>query len=448
MFAALCLAVARVPGRPRAVPRRMHAMSVRLTEGFPLEETPEQRFALKALRQLREAGYEALWAGGCVRDLLLGGMPEDYDIATSATPAQVREVFGYRRTLPVGIAFGVVLVKAPKSGQVEVATFRTDASYSDGRHPDAVTFSTAIEDAQRRDFTINGMFYDPLERHLIDYVGGIDDLRAGCIRAIGSPSARFAEDKLRMLRAVRFAARLGFDIEATTRAAIQQHASEITAVAGERLLVELRKTLESERAAWALQQWHELQILPELLPRTRDSAEQIEAAIQLMQHVAALDWRTRLSVLLWSLTHSDRQRTADVIAAWKGWLKLPNEDSHALMFSVEAQAILERAEELAWSQMQPVLAHRYAQTAVELFAARAQLENRWHSKLEWLRERHSWPLERLSPPPLLSGGDLIDVGLTPGPRFRELLEAAWQRQLDGHFEDRAAALEWLREQLD
>src|SRR5688572_4921449 len=177
----------------------------------------QRAFALEIVEKLRAAGFEALWAGGCVRDELLGLTPKDYDVATSAMPDQIRDVFGRRRTLPIGAAFGVITVLGPRAaGQVEVATFRTDAAYSDGRRPDSVTFTDAEHDAQRRDFTINGLFYDPIEGKVVDFVGGQEDLKRGTIRAIGDPRLRIAEDKLRMLRAVRFAATFNFAIDPDT----------------------------------------------------------------------------------------------------------------------------------------------------------------------------------------------------------------------------------------
>ena len=178
----------------------------------------QRRFALEVVRRLRAAGFEAYWAGGCVRDELLHRPPKDYDVATDARPEQIRELFGPKKTLAIGAAFGVITVRGPKkAGMVEVATFRQDAAYSDGRHPDHVTFSSAREDALRRDFTINGLFFDPLEGRVIDFVGGQEDLARRVIRAIGPPGQRFAEDKLRMLRAVRFSAAFGFPLEADTR---------------------------------------------------------------------------------------------------------------------------------------------------------------------------------------------------------------------------------------
>ncbi|MCR4411750.1 MAG: CCA tRNA nucleotidyltransferase, partial [Thermoguttaceae bacterium] len=167
-------------------------------------QSPRQ-FAEEVVRRLRAAGFLAYWAGGCVRDQLMGLDPKDYDVATSAVPEQVRQVFGRRRTVAVGAAFGVITVVGPPgAGQIEVATFRSDRTYSDGRHPDEVVFSSPEEDAARRDFTINGLFYDPVAQEVIDYVGGRDDLARRLLRAIGDPRQRFAEDKLRLLRAVRF----------------------------------------------------------------------------------------------------------------------------------------------------------------------------------------------------------------------------------------------------
>ncbi|MEX0586183.1 MAG: CCA tRNA nucleotidyltransferase, partial [Pirellulales bacterium] len=204
----------------------------------------QRDFALEIVRRLRDAGHEALWAGGCVRDQLLGLAPKDYDVATNATPDQIREVFGRRRTLPIGAAFGVITVLGPRSaGQIEVATFRTDATYSDGRHPDSVTFTNAEHDAQRRDFTINGLFFDPVANEVVDYIGGQQDLETRILRAIGDPRLRLREDKLRMLRAVRFAASFGFQIEPATLQAIQEMAPEVTTVSAERIGMEIRRML-------------------------------------------------------------------------------------------------------------------------------------------------------------------------------------------------------------
>ncbi|MBN2129808.1 MAG: CCA tRNA nucleotidyltransferase, partial [Sedimentisphaerales bacterium] len=205
--------------------------------------------AIEIVRQLHRRGFEALLAGGCVRDMLLGRCAKDYDVATNARPEEVMRLF--RRTLKVGAKFGVVIVLT-RGRQVEVATFRSEAGYEDGRHPGTVEFTSAAEDASRRDFTINGMFYDPLERRVIDYVDGQADLKRRIVRTIGDPQARLGEDYLRMLRAVRFSTQLEFEIESRTYAAIRRHAESIVRISGERIVAELEGILcHPNRAAGA-----------------------------------------------------------------------------------------------------------------------------------------------------------------------------------------------------
>ncbi|MBV9123730.1 MAG: CCA tRNA nucleotidyltransferase, partial [Planctomycetes bacterium] len=231
----------------------------------------EREFALAVVQRLQAAGFQALWAGGCVRDELLGLTPKDYDVATSARPEEVRRLF--RRTVEVGISFGVVEVLGPPSSsgflKVQVATFRSDGAYSDARHPDAVVFSSAREDALRRDFTINGMFFDPRTSQVLDFVGGQEDLRAGVLRAIGDPAARFTEDKLRLLRAVRFATRFDLTIEPATRAALQTLAGSILApppVSAERIANELRPLLVHPRRARGVNLLYEVGLVKPLVP--------------------------------------------------------------------------------------------------------------------------------------------------------------------------------------
>ena len=231
--------------------------------------TAAREFAVEVVRQLKAAGYHAVWAGGCVRDQLMQRTPKDYDVATDARPDQVREVFGHHRTLPIGAAFGVITVLGRKAaGHIEVATFRNDAGYSDGRRPDAVIFSTMEEDAQRRDFTINGVFFDPLQEQYIDFVGGQSDLQRGVVRAIGNAHDRFAEDKLRMLRAVRFAANLEFVLELETHEAIKTHAADIQIVSAERIAAEMRRMLAHRQRAQATRLLWETTLLPQILPES------------------------------------------------------------------------------------------------------------------------------------------------------------------------------------
>jgi poly(A) polymerase len=217
------------------------------------DATTPRQFALEVVQRLRGADFEAYWAGGCVRDGLLGREPKDYDVATSATPDQIRTLFGRRRTLPLGAAFGVITILGPpQAGPVEVATFRQDATYSDGRHPDSVRFSSAQEDAQRRDFTVNGLFYDPVADQVIDYVGGRQDIDRRVIRAVGDPLQRFTEDKLRMLRAVRFSAAYEFSLEPKTFEAIRRMAPEINVVSPERISMEMKRNLVDQNRAWGM----------------------------------------------------------------------------------------------------------------------------------------------------------------------------------------------------
>ena len=202
-----------------------------------MAENLHRKFALEVVERLVAAGYQALWAGGCVRDYLMGHAPQDFDVATNAVPEQVRQVFGKNRTFAVGESFGVIVVLGPgkQYGQVEVATFRQDSLTSDGRRPDSVQFCSAKEDAQRRDLTINGLFYDPLTDQVLDYVNGRDDLKNKIIRAIGDPVARIQEDKLRMLRCIRFTSRFQFQLEQQTAEAIRKLAAQIDVVSKERV---------------------------------------------------------------------------------------------------------------------------------------------------------------------------------------------------------------------
>ena len=229
---------------------------------------PKRDFAVEVVRRLHEAGFRALWAGGCVRDFLRGRVPKDYDVATDARPDAVRGSFGRRRTLAVGASFGVIVVVGTKqSGNVEVATFRTEGPYGDGRRPDHVDFSTPEKDAQRRDFTINGMFYDPIAEQVHDYVGGEADLAAGVIRAIGKPADRMSEDKLRLLRAVRFAATMEFRTRSEDgRSGAGCRPTRFASSSAERITQELRKMLVDPHRRRAMELAQELGLLAEIVP--------------------------------------------------------------------------------------------------------------------------------------------------------------------------------------
>ena len=411
-----------------------------------------RQFALDVVNRLRSAGFNALWAGGCVRDLLMEREPHDYDVATSATPHQVRELFGFRRTLMVGAAFGVVIVKGSSTlqEQVEVATFRTDAIYSDGRRPDSVTFSTPEKDAQRRDFTINGMFFDPVAGEVIDFVGGREDLRNGIIRAIGDPHARLAEDKLRMLRAIRFAARFSFEIDSQTQAAVTAHSAEVALVSGERIAVEFRKTLETERAAWAVELWQATGLMKVIAPEVDVHWENVADSLgELLRHAHRGGWIVRAAALYWPIVSEDGHEplatAKNCIASLKQRLRLANEEADALLFGLESQATLARSTQLAWSRVQPLLIKPHILTALALLATRGATSPTLAMEAQRLYEILHWPPEKLNPPPLLDGQVLQRFGLAPGPQYRDILQKARDLQLDGELPDRESATKWLSE---
>ncbi len=398
---------------------------------------PQRDFARQLVMQLRRAGYEALWAGGCVRDELLGRTPKDYDVATSARPDQVRELFGDRPTLPIGAAFGVIAVRGPRgAGTVEVATFRTDGAYSDGRRPDEVRFSTPEHDAQRRDFTINGLFFDPLAEQVIDYVGGRADLERRVIRAIGLAEERFEEDKLRMLRAVRFAATFEFTLEAETQAAVTRHAAEISRVSPERIAGELRRMLVHPTRARALELLLETGLLHAIVPPLAELAGlEREPALALLH---ALEEPT-FAVAWAALARRLRPSSSD-LAAWGKQLRLSNEEIEGAAWFLPALEVVRNAPRLPWSRVQRVLVHPRVEELMTLLAAEVSAGQAEAESLAFCRERLNWSREELDPPPLLTGDDLIAHGVPRGPAYRDLLEAVRTEQLERRISTRDEAL--------
>ncbi len=405
--------------------------------------------------RLRAAGYQAVWAGGCVRDQLLQVTPKDYDVATNARPEQIRNVFGRRRTLAIGAAFGVITVLGSReAGAVEVATFRRDAAYSDGRHPDAVEFCDAEEDARRRDFTINGLFYDPVADQVLDYVGGEADLRRGLIRAIGDPAERIAEDKLRMLRAVRFAATFDFEIQPETMAAVQHHAEQIQVVSAERIGAEIQRMLMLPRRALAARLLEQSGLLHALTGPLRnaqsDKANDQDFSRSWSQALATLDrlpkdqeladelFPAALAAMLQPLA----PKPIDVEQQAKQW-RLTNQDALSARQALELADNLKRATELPWSRLQPILVANNVTTLLEFAAASAQAGQENQAGVDFCRRQRGLPPNELNPKPLLNGQDLIQEGLPPGPEFRSLLQEVRDLQLDGQLRTRDEALHWL-----
>jgi poly(A) polymerase len=446
----------------------------------------ERDFAVEVVKRLREAGFQAFWAGGCVRDELLSLVPKDYDVATDARPEEVRRLFP--RTVAFGASFGVVEVLGPRprSGsttgerpaplRVQVATFRSDVSYSDGRHPDAVVFSSAREDALRRDFTINGMFFDPIENKLIDYVGGQEDLRARLLRAIGDPALRFAEDRLRMLRAVRLATRFDLTIEPATAAAIKQMAAQISpGVSAERIAEELRQLLVYPKRHRGINLLYDLglaaAILPEILPMkglpqgppgapTGDLWDHVLRVLELLGPEPSFPLafaallhdigkprtlaRTPDRYTFYDHEHVGADLAKDICAR----LKLSTAERERVTWLVRKHQFLCDARHMRPHKLKMTLAHPGIRELLALHRADALASGRSTDHVEYCEQRlREWSPEELNPPPLLTGHDLTAMGLTPGPLFKRLLDAVREAQLDGTVKTAAEARELVERLL-
>ncbi len=434
----------------------------------------EREFAITVVRQLQDAGHEALWAGGCVRDELLGLIPKDYDVATSARPDQVQKLF--RRTIAIGESFGVVEVLGPKvDGQhlkVQVATFRSDGAYTDGRRPDQVVFSSAQEDAKRRDFTINGMFFDPVRGHLHDFVGGRDDLHARILRAIGEPNLRFQEDKLRLLRAVRIATRFELAIESETASAIRVMASQLPVVSAERIAEEIRQLVVHPRRVRGLNLLMDLglaeAVLPELLPmKGLPQGPPSQPTGDLWDHVMrvmdGIGDHPSFPLAFGTLLHdvgkpSTFGRTADRLTFYHHEhvgarmadaiclrLKLSNTERTRIVWLVERHQYLADAERLRPSKLKPILIHPGIHELLVLHRADALATGKNVEHVEFCERllRESSPSE-LNPDALISGNDLLAMGVAQGPRYKQILDAVREAQLDGTLTTHADALALAR----
>jgi len=396
--------------------------------------------AVSVVRCLQEAGHDALFAGGCVRDMLMGKRPNDFDVATSARPKEVINLF--RRTQKVGAKFGVVLVRiGPFS--IEVATFRSDADYEDGRHPTHVEFTDAREDAQRRDFTINGMFYDPIKRQTVDYVGGRVDLQARVIRAIGDPARRFAEDHLRILRAIRFAARFGFAIEPVTWSAMSAQAPLITRISPERIREELDQMLSHPSRARAFSDLRASGVLRHLWPgaETTDAGgEKIAAILKELPADAVFD--TAWAAVLHTLSPED---AAAVCAA----TRCSNRTKATTSWLIAHQDALVHPASVTLADLKLLMAHPAFDQLLAIFAAKLRAEG--HSQTPYrqiLARARGIPHDEVAPPPLVDGVALGKLGLPPGPRYKVILDKAYYAQLNGDLRDRAAALAYARQLLN
>jgi poly(A) polymerase len=436
--------------------------------------TSKEAAARAIAARLRQAGHTAYLAGGSVRDQLLGREPKDYDVATDARAAVVQELFP--KTIPVGVQFGVVVV-VQDDVPIEVATFRADAVYLDGRHPSSVRFSSPEEDARRRDFTINGMFIDPVTDTVIDYVGGQADLRARIIRAIGDPAARISEDRLRMLRAVRFAAVLGCDIEPATFAAIQNAAPLITDIAWERIGEEVIHMLTDGAAGSARHAFELLDqsgllvpVLPEVMAlkgveQSRDFHPEGDVWVHTLGLLEQLDHPTE-TLALGALLHDiakppcaryDAKRItfyghcelgAEMAVNICQRLRRSRDTWERVAFLVRDHLRLVNAPEMRLSTLKRFLAAEGIEELLELARLDALASNKDLTYYHFCRDKlRELSIEEIKPEPLVRGRDLLAMGLQPGPRIGEILGAVNEAQLDGKLATRDEALEWVRAYL-
>ena len=435
--------------------------------------------AIRIAHTLRQSGFSAYLVGGCVRDLLLDREPADYDVATSATPHEVIRIFP--QTFAVGAQFGVVLVPVRRDNPegerdnyaIEVATFRSDGAYSDGRHPDEVQFSKdARMDVQRRDFTINGLLLDPDTREVLDYVGGRDDLNRGIVRTIGEAHQRFAEDKLRMLRAVRFAARFGYTIDEQTFAAIRELAPQIHQVSRERVRDEILKMLTEGHARRAFELLDQTNLLEQVLPEIK----KMQGVAQPPQYHPEGDvWIHTLMLLeglpagcsktlaLGSLLHDvgkpptfrvapDRIRFdghaeigTKMAAEICRRFRLSNDDTDQVLSLVANHMRFGDVAQMKDSTLKRFFRLPGFDQHLELHRLDCQSSHRDLSLYEFAKEKfHTMPQEQIRPAPLITGADLIAAGYQPGPMFKELLTAVEDAQLDGSISTKEEAMELVR----
>jgi len=428
----------------------------------------KRKEAERIVRVLREAGFEAYFAGGCVRDMVMGSEPTDYDIATSARPDQVMELFP--RTFDVGAQFGVVVVHTP-AGDFEVATFRSDAEYSDGRHPDRVAFCSAREDVLRRDFTINGMLFDPVADELFDWVGGREDISLRRIRTIGDPQRRFEEDHLRLLRAVRFACRFGFSIEPETYRAMTRTAPMLAQVSTERVRDELVRILTGPNAGRALRLMHDCGMLGVILPEVEamvgvgqppefhPEGDVFEHTCRMLDLAHNPSPELAMGILLHDVGKPATQRFRDRIrfddhdrvGELKAReicrrLRFSNDQTDHICSLVAGHMRILTAKDMRLSTLKRLLAEPRFEEHLELHRLDCLASHGKMDVYEFLLEQmEALGREGVEPPPLVSGRDLIELGYQPGPVFGEILGAVREEQLEGRLTTREAALNWIRE---
>ena len=432
--------------------------------------SPMEKTAREIAKSLRERGHIAYFAGGCVRDMVRGLPAKDFDIATEATPAVVQKIFPH--TYAVGAHFGVVVV-VENGFNFEVATFRSDGAYLDHRHPVEVRFSSPEEDAKRRDFTINGMFFDPEKNEVIDFVGGCTDIEKKIIRAIGDPAARFSEDRLRMLRAVRFATVLDHKIDNETWKALVENAESINEISAERIRDELVKIFLSPQRVRGWDLLDESGLMGVVLPELETmkgclQPEQFHPEGDVFQHtrlmLELLPESVSVPLVLAVLLH-DVAKPVTATVDETGRIRFNEHDriGAAMTESIMERLRFSRAEidaavemvrqhmvfkdvpRMRLAKLKRFMARPTFEQELELHRVDCASSHRIMENYEFLlRKREEFANEPIIPPPLVRGDDLIALGMKPGPKFGEILEAVETRQLEGALKDRQEALEWVK----
>jgi poly(A) polymerase len=400
-----------------------------------VSESEPRQAATEVAGRLEQAGFIAYFAGGCVRDELMGEHPVDYDVATNATPDQIRGVFP--RARGVGEHFGVMLVR--QGGRtVEVATFRGEGAYRDGRRPEQVAFSDERTDAQRRDFTVNGLFMHPASGRVIDHVQGLADLQARVLRAIGDPDARLEEDRLRLLRAVRFAARFGLKMDPATERAIERHAPELRGVSRERVGQEVRRMLAHAGRAAAVSMIERLGLAPATLlePACTDPGSRL----------AALDPRAGVPCALaaWMLDRPVSLPWPERLERWTRALVLSNQEREAMAAAMSARESLVNR----WPDMGVAARKRLAAGPGFADAMRLLQAEGWFATESVRAQVDELARTGLAPDPWIDGHDLQRLGLRPGPAFGRILNAVYDAQLEGRVTSREAAMELARREAE
>jgi putative nucleotidyltransferase with HDIG domain len=433
-----------------------------------------QKTSIEIVKTLRKAGHEAYWAGGCVRDVLMGIEPKDYDIATSALPAQIEDLF--ENTYDIGKDFGVIIVRENKH-HFEIATFRSDSGTGDGRRPDAVLFTHAEEDAQRRDFTVNGLFYDPLTEETFDYVGGQDDIKNKLIRFIGDPHQRILEDHLRIIRAVRFKNTLGFGYHPDTYHAIKKHAHLADKVSWERVRDELNKIIMSEKAPIAFEDMQDTGVLPHILPELEACKGVAQPAeyhhegdvwTHLMDALEALSADASL-LARWSVIFHDigkpetfkveerirfdrhSEVSAEIAGRIMRRLRFSRKDIEHVTWVVRHHFMMYELLEMPTGRQRHWFLDPRFPTLLRLFYADAAGTTPADLSLyERVKAEYEDCLTHFKqkPKPMLSGKDVMDIlGLKPGPKVGEIMQTAMEKQLAHEHKTKEEALAWLKSLL-